>query len=341
MSLIEQVRRIGADDTDITEENVRTARLALLRETNRARGGRRTRAHHRTLWAGIGVGGLVAAAAVVAMVVGSVLSPSATPSASAAEVLNAAAARTSGATVLHPAPGQYIRISETSTQTLGWHEDPSAPDGGWWESAASDTSAKVRIRSSLYVPADRRHDWIQTWGERFTVLSISGPDAVAAGKVLESEMRDQKTEVLPAGRYADADAPEDGGVGVAPPRNGMQCFYDSMPRDPKKLIAWLDAFEPASDFGCGSPDLADPVGFNLAPADLRETMFHALALVDGAKIVKAEGDVTTISFPEASGSSWRDTIDVDTARGLIVGRGYGSSDSWSSRVDMSIVDEAP
>ncbi|MDQ0641942.1 hypothetical protein [Microbacterium murale] len=345
MSLMERVREIGADEADTTDESVRLARSALSREISRSGQPERVRRTRRR-WAGIGIGGLVAGATATAIVIGSVLAPVDAPTASAADALNAAADATLTAAVLDPAPGQYIRIQEVSTQELGWTSDPSLPERGYLDGRGSATEATVRQARSLYVPADRSQDWVEDYDESTEVLEVSGPDAAAARAVLESEGAGPRmgVQVYPGGMYTQTGV---GAEGVDPEdvltfsRNALACYYDEMPRDPEELVAWLDdsSYEYLSD--CPPPQLGEPIDFNLAPADLRAAMFQALALVPGAHIERVEGDITTVAFPEGGESDWMQTVDVDTSQGLIVGRGNLEDDSWSSRIHITVIDQIP
>lgn len=335
MSLMDQVREIGTAEDQVSEETMRAARGALTHEIRREKASRTTR---RRTWTGIGLGGLVAGTAVTAIVVGSVLAPPTAPSASAAEVLNAAAETTLTTAVLDPAPGQYIRIQEVSSQQLGWNVDQSSAAGGHWDSQASATTAIIRQARSLYVPSDRSGDWVEDYGESTELLKISGPDAATAEAALDQLEFNIRVDIYPSGRYHEPDA-------VDPEqtfhRNALECYYDEMPRDPDALVRWLDEYDHEYKSECAPPRIGDPVEFNLAPADLRATMFRALALVDGAHVVEVDGDVTTIAFPDGGDSNWMQTVDVDTSQGLIVGRGNLDDDRWSSRIHVTVVDRIP
>ncbi|MBS1906068.1 MAG: hypothetical protein JST33_05755 [Actinobacteria bacterium] len=331
MPLLEQVRELGAAEVHVEEDTIRVARAALMQEI--ARGGRakdpvRTR---RRRWTGIGVGGLVAGVAATAIVVGSVLAPPATPSASAAEVLNKAADRA----VLHEFtlhPGEYIRIQEVSTQRLWWTRDGSRPEGGGWSVNPSETEATVRASQSLYVPAERSGDWVEDYAESFQVTAISGPDADKARPYLDS-IAPRHNEVYPGGTFTQPDATD---PTTRFSRDWMQPYYDVMPRDPEKLIEWMKRQE-----GGALTRFGEPVDVDLAPVDLRAAIFRALALIPGAEVTKVEGDVTTIVYPDGGESNWPQTVLVDTRQGLLVGRGGGDTDTASSRIFVTIVDKLP
>ena len=339
MELMERVREVGADAAGIGESEVNAARQALLREIAREeRAGSSARVRRRWIGGSALVGGIAAAA----VMVGVVVVPATAPIASAADVLEQAAEITLITEAVSPEPGQYIRIQEIATSRLGWTSDADAPDGGWWDSRSSSTQATVVETRSLYVPADRGGDWVRDYDESFEVLEISGPDAEIALPVLIATRTGSglEVEVYPGGLFNE---PELTAMGVQQPRrvDGLQCYYDEMPRDPGALVKWAHDYEWTSMSSCPPPNFTEPDVFNLAPPDLRAAMFRALALTDGARVVNVNGDVTTIAFPEGGESDWMQTVDVDTSTGLMVGRGGLDDDRWSSQVVVSIIDVIP
>lgn len=341
MDLLDRVRDIGADASPPSEMQLNSARQTLLREIAR---GERVPARSRRRW--IGGSALVGGLAAAAVVVGVVVNPAVAPVASAAEVLERAAETTLTTTVLSPGPGQYIRIQEIATSHLGWTGDIRDPNGGGWDSRSSATEAVVQESRSLFVPADREDDWVRDFDESFEILEISGPDTQLARSVLSSTRNGSglAVEVYPGGMYTQTGVVAEG---VAADEvltfavNGLSCYYDEMPREPAALVRWLESYEPEYLSACGPPSLTEPENFNLAPAELRAAMFRALALSDGAKVVRTEGDVTTIALSEGDESEWMITFDIDTSTGLMVGRGNLNDDRWSSRIIVSIVDALP
>lgn len=345
MELMERVREIGAGTAPVGDAGVEAARHALLREIAREeRGDASAPRHRRARW--IGGSALAGGLAAAALVIGFVAVPATAPTASAAEVLELAAEATLTTQVVSPGPGQYIRIQEIATSRLGWTRDPESPDGGWWDSRSSATEATVVQARSLYVPADRSGDWVRDYDESFEVREISGPDAESAEPILVATRTGSGlgVETYPGGMYTQTGV---GAEGVEPDDvltfsvNGLACYYDEMPREPEALARWVDAYEPAYLSACPPPSLTEPENFNLAPADLRAAMFRALALTEGARVVEVDGDVTTIAFPDSGESNWMQTVDIDTATGLLVGRGSLDDDRWSSRVVVTIVDDLP
>jgi hypothetical protein len=281
-------------------------------------------------WAGVGIGGLVAGAAVTAIVAGSVLAPPSAPSASAAEVLNAAAVTTLRTQALSPAPGQYIRISETWEQPMRGF----VPEEGT-EIDVEYTISKTR---TIYVPADRSGDWIEdnSAGER--VIDVSLPewtDEIEKEQLSSGGAGMPDVVAHPRGRVTGGDGWETHYYHVSP----LSRLYDEMPRDPEHLLEWLESYEPEP--GYPSPVLTAPVDFNLAPADLRAAMFQALALLPGARVISENGDLTTIAVPDGGESNWLETVTIDTGRGLMVGRGSLDMPESQAWLDISIVDSAP
>jgi hypothetical protein len=99
----------------------------------------------------------------------------------------------------------------------------------------------------------------------------------------------------------------------------------SVPTDPATFLSWFQAKEfprAASDDGYINQDLADRIASYLAdnvlPANLRTTMFKALALIPDATLLDTKGENSTIQY--AGRSLIRITIDDST--GLVT--------DWSS-----------
>ncbi len=339
MDMLERVREIGADGPGLTEPEVNAARQALLREI--ARGERQPSAARRRRW--IGVGGLAAATAVATVVAGVVLNPIAAPVASAAEVLNRAAEATLTTTAVSPAPGQYIRIQEIERYRIGWNTSPDEPDG-WWAPGGAETEATLLLGRSLYVPANRADTWVREYSESREAVDIAGPDAQAASRDFAEIGASHGVEFYPSGMYSVTGV---GAEGANPDEvftfsvNGLACYTEEMPREPEALVRWTETYPYEYGSACPPPRLTEPTDFNLAPPELRAAMFRALALLDGARVVATNGDVTTIAVPEGGESTSMDTVDIDTSTGLMVGRGSLDGEDWSSRVVVTIVDALP
>ena len=304
MLLSERIREIGADEARITEENVRVARQALTREIARSARPERARRRHR-VWAGIGIGGLVAGTAVTAIVVGSVLAPVEAPSASAAEVFETAAEVVEAGEPAVLAAGQFTRIDVVTDYLVangsgGVPRDPDA-DAGFIE----------RTSTVYYVPADRSDDWyVDETAPRDVVEMIGeGADEFLASVRAGGETRSGEIVAYPAGNHPIGDYP------IA----AFADLYDTLPRDPQQLLAW------ATEAGGESKTLMDLVWLDLPPADLRSAAYRALALLPGFTVTSTEGDLTTLERRTdlGLGETYVGTLTVDMSNGQM--RSYTSS----------------
>lgn len=340
MELLERVREIGSETPALRQEAVNAARQSLLREIAREERARAERLAQRRRW--IGGASLAGGLAAAALVIGVVANPIGAPTAAAA-VLEEAAATTLTTEVLNPAAGQYIRLDESYEQSnLGY-----APEEG----VEHDVDYTVSSSRSLYVPADRSEDWISEVNPQTVTVTRGDPelaDDIAAW--LEQELGTATgaagiaaIEAYPGGRIMAGDGWETHDFRL----NTMERYYDEMPRDPAALLDWIESYEPEP--GVAPPVLVDLYGFNLAPPDLRASIFGALALQEGASVLTVQGDITSIAYPERGENTARAVIDVDTARGLIVGFGHEEttddgtttmSDNFG-RLTISLADTAP
>ncbi|RKN69039.1 hypothetical protein D7252_16620 [Microbacterium sp. CGR2] len=326
---MERLREIGAEESRVSEESIASARQVLAQEIMRGARAERGRRSHRRAWAGVGFGGLVASAAVFAMVIGGVLAPPATPRADATEVLNAAAEATLTTEALTPGPGQYIRISETWTQPMRGF----VPEEG----TEIDVTYTLTDTRTLYVPADRSEDWIEDSTEKERITDVSMPEWTAQIENEFSSGGGMLPDIVahPGGRIMGGDGWETHYYHLS----SLSRLYDQMPRDPEELLQWIEQFEPEP--GYPAPVLTEPVDFNLAPADLRATMFETMALLPGATVVSEDGDLTTIAVPDGGESNWMETVTIDMRRGLVVGRGSLDAPESRGSLEVSIVDRAP
>lgn len=352
MDLLERVRDIESDAPTLTETQVDTARQALLREI--ARGEKqRTPAHTKRRW--IGGISLAAGVASVAIVAGAIVAPH--ESSSAAEVLNRAADVTVNATEPELKPGQYLRVSQTFDGLVLWDVDMPADWARFNNGDPREADAAVRTRQTydLYVPEDRNETWVQTRSNQEVVETFGprGDEALSDLRRTQGGLQDGQTDYLKGGKYSGKDGGEEGS-GYLDHRDQ----YASMPRDPQKM---LDKWQQATDdtgargnWATFTEAIEDVNSANLAPADLRETMFRALALIDGVTVIAVDGDLTTLACDGKTGKrTFRTTLTIDTERGLIVG-GSGIEltpglpsflpspavvNSWS--VETTVVDAAP
>ncbi|MBO0979797.1 hypothetical protein [Microbacterium sp. SD291] len=362
------MREIGADEARLEEDTIRFARQALMREMARSVRPERVRRRRRA-WAGIGIGGLVAGAAVTAIVAGSVLAPVEAPSASAADVLNAAADVVIQAGDTNVPAGKYLRITTTSEGFRLWDADTPEGAGEGWErfnGLRSNAEAVLLTErtSSLYVPADRSGSWVRVT-EPSKIVHALGSHAQEAltdwAKVNPPSGLEDGSEVLRAdgGAYETVDGID--GEGTRTYFFDTRHLWAEMPTaDARDLVTWLRTLvgeapdSSASDSSIVETLVDDPT-FAVAPAEVRAASLRALALLDGSSVESVHGDVTTIRFEWSTKwwTAWK-LIDIDTARGLILkttssGAITGEPDQiedlpgWESRstYDFTVVDEAP
>lgn len=356
MLLMERVREIGADEGSITEENVRVARQALAREAAGSVRPEAARRPRRRTWAGIGIGGLVAGAAVTAIVTGSVLAPPSAPDAAAAEVLERAATVTVDARDANLAPGQYLRIETVSEHLQFWNaawadDDDESTSAFNASRSGADAAVLVRDTRMLYVPADRSGDWFYDWGHAEVIESFGDRGAEAAGTWSLSPGAQGAArghvERLPAGQHL---APG----GDEPPMpylaDRYRPYYAEMPREPQALLEWLRGQSGMSGAEADRwvvASLSDPSAVNLMPTDLRASFFRAIALIPGFELLDEDTASATLQYVVPGHRTT--TIVIDIAQGLVLsiaesyGEGGPSGDIPESvtRVVTSVVDSVP
>jgi hypothetical protein len=314
MDILERVREIGQDVPPLTDAKLDEARQKLLHETARKqRIGMRNPVRRRVVGGSAVVAGLAAAV----LVAGIVLTPS-HPEPAAAAVLRQTADVTISAVDTTLTNGQYLQITDTSTNS--GDTDPKAGDG--------IGTAPGRFSLVLYVPADRTKDWF---------LQL-GPD---------SGGRPEKVGRLPGG--------EDGVLTPQERANGKftnsidtwRPFYAEMSRDPQALLNWFRARgEKSQGDDWVMSMFSQPLMTALMPPDLRAATFRALALIPGINVVSSDGSLVTLQRADTTHARVK-TIVVDTATGFI--RSYtaesrdvpGKPVTDIQSISMSVVDQAP
>lgn len=338
MSWVDEVRTVRADETQVTEAQLATARRALQREIDGTASAGRSRSRQprsRRLGLNLGLGGVgvAGALAAVGIVAGSLFAPVPSPDAAAAEVFLQAQESVLegiGAADVTLEPGQYLRVEQVTEQLT--------TDGTQNGAAAEKAGFLLRQVSVLYVPADRSDDWIlQT--DAGEVVALYGDDAEAF-----------TANVLIEGLGSDVLAAYPDGMRDGQPIDKYRDDYDTMPRDPDELLAWFSTRAPESYVGF---ELTNALFQNLPPADVRAAMLGALARVPGYTLVSRDGDLAVLE--EASRSDGPEAnptlLTIDTSTGQIV-RFTNLQQHPSSVVpadipvqvisfSTSIVDEAP
>jgi hypothetical protein len=365
---MERTRELGAEEARIEEGTVAGARRALMREIVRSAPPDAARRSRRRRWAGIGIGGLVAGTAVTAIVVGSVLAPATAPTASAAEVLRDAADVALGTGAVSAPAGEYLLIRTVDEGLRFWDADMPAADGQAWmrfnngDRVDAEAALLTRGETQLYVPSDRRDEWVRVSSPATIIRTFGDRAAEARADAADDPSRPspaQETLRAVGGSYQHMDGVD--GEGTVTSNLDGRTFWAEMPStEPRELVSWLRARvgEPAGSSASDSSiveTLTDDPTLALAPADVRAAALRALALLDGSRIVSADGDITTIRFEWTTEwwKAWKD-IRIDTQRGLIVGvtssgavtgeepkiSGLPKWDSHST-YEVSIVNSAP
>lgn len=349
MQLLERVREIRADE-HVDEAQVTAARRVLLREITRTT--RKPARRRRAAW--IGAGGLVAACATGAIVAGSVLAPTAAPAAAAAVFNQAAEIAVTGEAFDVPA-GKYLRITSSGELIDYWDRDMPDEMSRFNNGNAANAEAALRIRQThvLYVPSDQSQDWMAVRSPDELVASY-GPDADQA--VAERPTVFGEELVAPGGTYT---GPGDQGEQVYS-YDGRESWEDE-PTEPRELLASLRLTFGAEDTQSDDADssivetLVARLTDGAAPPERRAAWLRVLGLLDGSTVESVNGDVTTIRFSWSTEwwTAWK-LIDIDTARGLVLGETSSPSITgeeltlkglpdweWQQTFMYEIVDSAP
>lgn len=362
MDIIEVVRR-AAPDGEIDETVVASTRHRLMSEL---RGGVKKaparRGRRRGLAWGAGLVGVVAVGAVVATNLLPVepgtpgIPPGLVPApASASEVLERAAERTTADDALLPGEGQYLRIEET--MSFLEFSIPDAATGELMPMGNRDNAEAAFVTSrtsALYVPADREGEWVWDLRGPWTVGEKWGPEADAAAQVWQRQQQDGGSSTpelwrLPGGRDPQNTESPDATL------DDRETFAE-MPREPQALLDWFrerSGVEGAEADAAAVWTMSSTLSSALAPADIRAAIFKALALVDGMQVDDPEAMLATFTYT-VSGDGWERTtrFTLDTENSLITELSDTAAPGGDSivpddvpdehrTVKVSIVDEAP
>ncbi|MFJ6428255.1 hypothetical protein [Microbacterium maritypicum] len=363
----------GADD------NLTAARALLLMEIQNERSPARSRAARRPWLIAAGAVGAAAAVTAGVLVVSNITAPTPVPTVEAVptrvpgpvlvptpmpspavspmtgpEALLGAANATAGFTPPVLAPGQYLRRAWTS-QTLGVFDADLGDAGqpGYGASRAEASSGWVISRSGAdYAPANLRSQWYQEWG------------APVAGGVYGDQVQGlaQQDEALqsygPAVGLFPSDAPRlpEGGA------EDVLWFFESLPRDPATMIAWIHEYLGADEQGWADGKVGwliiGLLSHNVGDPEMRAAMYRALSLLPGSTVGAEQNGRRTVTFDSHLGSSEstetslrRFTLTIDMATGIVVettdttsvGEGVIPGDVPDSRMtfEMSVVDTLP
>jgi len=211
---------------------------------------------------------------------------------------------------------------------------------------------RVRQYSQLYVPADREDEWIwvRPTNTLVDILTPGGEDLV--GRYYATI--DEETGGVPERLRAT------GGAFYGNTSDSQWGDYDSMPRDPYRLLNHIYMMT----FGAGSSRdgealvfIADTLRQGTAPADLRAALFRAAAMIPGVTVTEEraelDGSVGVAVGRFESKNGLRIELVFDPATGQLIGEREVAVDGYpeqlvkpgdvyrSSTVRMSVTDRAP
>ncbi len=364
MDVFERVREVNRG-AGLAEERITGARARLLAGIDESHRRDRKRMVRRSLMI---VGAMAGAAAVTVTVVAvnqpsalprliEALPPVATPESpdpvppaptptTASSALSAAAQAAGANTAPSPQQGQYLKI-EREVNNLVLYGDTN-PETMFDASRADATAAWIgHGRWTIYVPADRSGGWVQEFSSPPPVTTFYGSDAEAHAQEWSGGGRETFFERTSGGL---------GATGPGELSRASDAYYAAFPRDPQALLEWIRVSNGATDgsewsIGTVTEVLLQELQYNTAPADLRASMYQALALLPNATVAAVNGDTTTISFSSNAGRWVRNEITIDMTTGLVVGSAIRGDvgtgivpedvpDSWMT-VTVTVVDSAP
>ncbi|GAA4190068.1 hypothetical protein GCM10022219_06870 [Microbacterium oryzae] len=353
MDVLEQVRDMNPDATSVSEADINSARQRLLREIATVdRVG--VRARRRWFAATALVGGVATAAVAVGVLAPAQVDPA------AAAVLEDAADVTITAVDTTLAPGQYLRIEETSESLLRWDADMGDDAGMRFNNAnRADAEAGLVVQDTraLYVPADRAGDWVWDASADQRVTTSYGDRADEATADWEANAAESSgywpdIQVLPGGEYPAAEGDTHEYL-----LDQYRPYYNEMPRDPHALLEWYRADSGDSEVSDQwvVDAMADTLAANLMPADLRAATLRALALVPGITLEEAEGNHASLEYRSGNWLNTRLTqVTLDTSTGMITSLAQTSTSKIGGNgilpdsvpdtrtlVKTTVVDEAP
>ncbi|GEB47288.1 hypothetical protein MTE01_32330 [Microbacterium testaceum] len=341
MDEISLLRRARTNIPDRTPNEVARGRTALVNlietqgpvtprkvvDTNTASTLTSTR-HRRqvTAWAGFSV--LGAAAMVIALVVINLVGipgwqGGAEPA--AASVLKSAAAATLNFSDPGVAPGQFLLV-----KTRAMYLTEGSPTGD-----------VENFRQDLYIPANRKDDWVWV---RFPDTTPSG--TVEAGPSQTARFKGGLTENGSAYGWGYYDGTK------------VNTDYAALPRDPQQLLTKIYEFNGTTG---PSPDgealvwIADLLRTGTVPADLRAALYSAAAAIPAVTITEEQATLdgrTGVAIGRDEGASnIRQDIIIDPSTGQFIGeRQVVLADTGnmpagtirgSASVTSTVVDAAP
>ncbi len=283
----------------------------------------------RAGWTTLGV--VAAGGLATALVLGNVIGLAgwrggADPAAADSLARAAAAAITTSDPVV--GPGQYLEVSTRAV----------------YASTGESGTYLAHQDGQMYIPADHNDEWV--W--------VRDPETVA--KTFGPASEKQAAEDAPAAGPGEVVRAAKGAFYNGGP---MDWGFDGLPRDPHQLLNYIYRARAGQDV---SPDtaavrfIADTLRTGVVPADLRASLYGALAGVPGVSISDRAATLdgrTGVAFGRDEGNGLRQEIIIDPATGLMIGERelvlrdgvlpgvpVGDSMGWTA-VTTTVVDSAP
>lgn len=329
------LRKVRNDVADPTTEALTAGRAALFNTINGVEPARQPRRR------GVKIAGLSALGAgmlTVALVATNVVGfagwrGGADPA--AAEALHDAALATIETLDPVVGSGQFLRLATTAMGAAAIHSDGGRVRANYlWI-----------VSDELYVPADRKDEWV--WDRHpMELYGTFSPESKDAAETW-FDTNPQTGELLraPAGGFYGGTS--DAGHGD----------LEDLPRDPAALLEHIHV---VTEGQSNSPDdaamtfILDRLQTGVVPADLRATFYNAAALIPGVTITESQATLdgrTGIAIGRDEPNIDRQEIIIDPETGMYIGQrrvtlvGYdevpaGTVIGWST-VTATVVDSAP
>lgn len=306
------LRELRSDQDGPTLEALTAGRAAMFERIGREvdPAAAPPRARRRRAWAVRGVWALAAGGLVAGLVFTDVVGLAGWrggADAAAATILENAAVAAITFDDLEVGPGEYLFVDSEAVHV-----------GSMQEEDGLLVSFRFRELSQLYVPADRADEWvwIRPNSEFVEVLTPGGDQIVDDYYASIRQERGDESERLRAS----------GGEFYGTASDSQWGDYDSMPRDPYRLLNHIYRVT----LGAGpSPDgealvfIADTLRQGTAPADLRAALLRAAAMIPGVTITDEQATLdgqTGVSIGRLeTENGLRQEIIIDPDSGRLIG----------------------
>ncbi|MFH8252356.1 hypothetical protein ACH3VR_18465 [Microbacterium sp. B2969] len=248
--------------------------------------------------------------------------------------------------------GQYLRVRNQTEQLVLFAQGVNE-NSPYDVSRQAATAAWIsRSGYSTYIPAERSGEWVREFETDPRIAVVYG----AEGQFRADEWRGLFS-LQPMIEHFQGGLDFVGDGGATGPIYASDEYFAQLPRNPAALFEWhrnrLAAGNVVDPDAQAVQVLIQDLELNAAPADLRQAMFRALAIIEGTTIESVDGSVTTLgfTFPVSQGVR-SSTLSIDTDTGLVVAststfRELGGSIVPDSVPDfrvtttVSVVDSAP